>query len=202
MSSKISSGLLGGGSRRRTLRFESLEQRRLLAVVSVSNNLDIVNGATASIEALLNDDGGDGISLREAIEAANRTPGRDQINFNFGHPGPETIVLTNGELHITQALAIENEGPGLVSIDAQERSRIMRIDSFNDPSGVTLTELTLTGGRLVNDANFGGAILANNLYLFINDSVVEGNSTNGRTRPRSNFGNAFPEVMFMCCSTT
>jgi len=88
--------------------------------------------------------------LRQPIEH----PGRDHINFNFGHPGPETILLTNGELHITQALAIENEGPGLVSIDAQERSRIMRIDSFNDPSGVTLTELTLTGGRLVNDADF------------------------------------------------
>jgi len=58
MSNKISSGLLGGGSRPRKLRFEYLEQRRLLAVVSVSNKLDIVNGATASIEALLNDDGG------------------------------------------------------------------------------------------------------------------------------------------------
>src|SRR5262245_29545193 len=106
MSSRISSSLPGGGSRLRKLRFEYLEPRRLLAVVSVSNNLDIVNGATASIEALLNNDGGDGISLREAIEAANKTPGRDQINFNFAQPGPQTIGLTNGELHISQALAI------------------------------------------------------------------------------------------------
>jgi hypothetical protein len=54
----------------RRLRFEPLEDRRLLASVAVSNNLDVVNGNTSSIAALI---ANDGISLREAILAANAT---------------------------------------------------------------------------------------------------------------------------------
>ncbi len=49
--------------------------------VPVTNNTDIVNGDTSSIANLLLNDGGDGISLREAINAANNTPGADTINL-------------------------------------------------------------------------------------------------------------------------
>ena len=99
-------------SRSRKLRIEHLEERRLLATVTVSNNLDIVNGDTTTIVALMNNDGGDGISIREAIEATNNSPGADEINFDFGHDGPETILLTAGELRIFQALTISGGAPG------------------------------------------------------------------------------------------
>ena len=59
--------------------------------VVVNNTTDTVNGSTASIAALIANDGGDGISLREAITAANNTAngvgGADRIHFN--------IALTN-----------------------------------------------------------------------------------------------------------
>ena len=51
--------------------FEALEDRRLLAMVTVGNSLDLVNGDTSSIANLIASPGVDGISLREAISAAN-----------------------------------------------------------------------------------------------------------------------------------
>src|SRR5262245_36854873 len=125
MSRKRSSQLPVCRFRSRKLRIEHLEERRLLATVTVTNNLDVVNGDTATIAALVNNDGGDGISIREAIEATNNSPGADEINFDFGHDGPETILLASGELRIFQALTISGGEPGLVTIDAQQKSRIM-----------------------------------------------------------------------------
>jgi hypothetical protein len=171
-------------SRPRKLRIENLEPRHLLATVTITNNLDIVNGDTSSVEALLNDNGGDGISIREAIEATNSSSGDDEINFDFGHDGSETIILTAGELRISEALTITGDGPDLITIDAQQNSRIMRIDNFGtfvDDFEVTLSGLTLTGGRTSTGGGTGGAILAANLYLVINGSIIEGNYTTGST---------------------
>ena len=94
----------------RKLRLEPLEPRHLLATVTVGTNLDVVNGDTSSIMALEMNDGGDGISLREAILATNNTEGADEIVFDFGHDGPEVILLTEGELQITDALTITGMG--------------------------------------------------------------------------------------------
>ncbi len=55
----------------------------LTNVVTVTNTNDTVNGTTSSISALNASNGGDGISLREAITAANSTSGIDTINFNI-----------------------------------------------------------------------------------------------------------------------
>lgn len=56
----------------------------LLATVTVTNKNDVVNGDTGSIALLIANTGGDGISLREAILAANNTAGLDTISFNIG----------------------------------------------------------------------------------------------------------------------
>ena len=58
-----------------------LEDRRLLAVLTVDTELDVI-------------DFNDGVtSLREAIFATNTVPGADEIVFDFGHDGPATILL-------------------------------------------------------------------------------------------------------------
>ena len=80
---------------------EALEDRRLLAV-TVGNGDDIVNGDVSSIAALVADDGGDGISLREAIDASNNTAGADEIEFAPTVIG--NISLTNGQLAVTDEL--------------------------------------------------------------------------------------------------
>src|SRR3954463_16331779 len=81
---------------RRALRYEPLEDRRLLAVVTVDTLADTVafnDGHT---------------SLREAIFATNTVAGANTINFapSLTANGPATILLNQGELKITDALTI------------------------------------------------------------------------------------------------
>ena len=57
------------------------------ANVTVTTTADELNGNTASIAALIGTPGGAGISLREAIIAANNTAGADTILFNAATNG-------------------------------------------------------------------------------------------------------------------
>ena len=117
----------------RPLRVELLEDRRLLAVVTVDTDLDVV-------------DFNDGVtSLREAIFATNTVPGADEIVFDFGHDGPATILLEHGELEITDELSITGDGPDLLTIDAQQQSRIFNITA--ETGDFTIAGMTLTGGQ-------------------------------------------------------
>ena len=59
----------------------------LLAVVTVDQIADVVNGTTTSVAWLIGNDGGDGISLREAILATNADIGLDEIHFEITDPG-------------------------------------------------------------------------------------------------------------------
>ena len=93
-----------------TLNFDRLENRNLLAAVTVSNAGDVTNGNTNSIAALIANNGGDGISLREATIAANNTTGADSISFAqavFTGGAASVIRLTQGELVINDALTID-----------------------------------------------------------------------------------------------
>jgi len=67
-------------------------------VVMVSNTSDIVNGDTTSINALINNPGLDGISLREAIMASNNTSGPKVIRFLPALAGATISVSPNGNL--------------------------------------------------------------------------------------------------------
>ncbi|MEX2316869.1 MAG: choice-of-anchor Q domain-containing protein [Pirellulales bacterium] len=133
---------------RRSLRFEPLEDRRLLAVFTVSN---------------LNDTGAD--SLRAAIDAANSsliTP--DTIQFSVSG----TIHIESQLPTITDDLVILGPGQHLLTIDAGHGAdnlfatgdgfRIFNIDNGNSGTfiDVTLSELTLTGGDTAKGADGGG----------------------------------------------
>ena len=159
--------------RSRSLRFENLEDRRLLAVVTVDTNQDVV-------------DFNDGVtSLREALFATNLVGGADEIQFDFGHDGPETIVLTLGELAISDDLTINGPGADLLTIDAsgndptpdENNGDGSRIFNINDGSSATsidveLLGLTLTGGDAPGD---GGAIFSRE-NLSVTGSTISGNS--------------------------
>src|ERR1035437_6589699 len=79
------------------------------ATVTVTSTTDISDGDTSSISALIATPGPDGvISLREAITAANNTPGADTINFNIAGSGVKTIFLLTSKLPpITEAVTID-----------------------------------------------------------------------------------------------
>ena len=172
----------------RRLRLEPLEDRRLLAAVTVGNLNDIVDGDVTSIAALIGTPGADGVSLREAILAANADAAADTIDFAV----TGTIQLTNvghaGELAITKSITIDGPGASLLMIRAYagtttsgNGSRLFRIDD----GAATLKDvfvggLTFTGGdrTSLSDGADGGAII-NSENLTLTGCTISGNQLSG-----------------------
>jgi len=164
---------------------EPLEERRMLAVLTVTTNQDVVDFADGQL------------SLREAIFVANTVVGADEIKFDFGHDGPETIVLTQGELVITDSLVIRGAGAALLTIDASgndptpdstledgvntndgDGSRVFNVNDLLplQASNVSIRGVTLTGADFLGD---GGAIYsAENLTIV--ESTISGNVSTSR----------------------
>ena len=171
----------------RCLNVEHLEDRRLLAAVTVTNNLDLVNGDTSSIPNLIATPGADGISLREAIEAANTDAAADTIDFDLSLSG-DTIFLTLGELVVANNLQIDGPAGELLTIDASgndptpgqnigDGSRVFNVDDGDDGTilSVTLSRLEVTGG----DVNGTGGGINTRENLSIIDSLITANSATG-----------------------
>jgi hypothetical protein len=166
---------------KRSLRFERLEAKQVFAIVTVDTPIDVT-------------DFSDGLtSLREAIFATNIVPGPDEIVFDFWHGNQETILLTQGELQITDSLKISGPGAELVTIDARgndptpaekngDGSRVFYVGTHwrTGEISVTIRGLTLTGG----DTDLGGAIYATAggapLNLAIEISVIKENASSAR----------------------
>ena len=149
----------------RRLRIESLEDRRMLAVFSVSNL----------------DDGGSG-SLRQAILDANDESGADSIHFNGAlFSSPQTIALASALPTITEAVVITGPGHQLLTLDAGNGSdhlpgtgdgfRLLDIDDANASqfASVTVQGLTLTGGDV---SGAGGAISSRENMTIIDVAIV------------------------------
>lgn len=160
--SRISPACHRSGTARagRRLRFEPLEARRLLAI-TVDTIDDVV-------------DANDGLtSLREAVVTANATAGADTIEFapSLTAGGRATIALERGEFEITEAVSIVGPGAKLLTIDAQQRSRIFNFTA--NAGDLSLSGMTLTHGRV---ADSGGAIRSlTGGELRLEGLVVEGN---------------------------
>jgi hypothetical protein len=117
-------------------------------------------------------------SLRQAVLDANAAAGLDEIVFAPGLEG--TITLTLGEMLITDDLVVSGPGASVLTVSGHGASRIFNAD--DGTAGlidVTLSGLTLTGGR----SDGGGAIFASeNLAILastISDSSVSGGSCGG-----------------------
>ena len=165
------------------LRFETLEDRRLLASVTVTNASDVTNADTSSITALIADNGGDGISLREAVEASNNTVGSDTISFD-ALLAAQTITLGGTDIEITESVTIDATSlTSHVTLNGNLQSRIFDITAAT--GDFTLTGLTLTGGRTATAAysdssQAGGAIRSlSSGNLTLDQTTVSGNGTAG-----------------------
>ena len=192
--------------------FEALEDRRLLATLTDNSSLDLVDGDTSSVAALINSPGADGISLREAIVASNNTDGADTVTFdsNVFTGGADSLIrLTNGELEITDSLTIDASNAVDVTItgdangddvtDASfitdvgasfggiagaaddlldDNSRVLNFSSTT-PADLTLSGLTITGGRTTDERASGGGLLFSSAdgRLSLTNSTISGNST-------------------------
>ena len=137
----------------------------LLATVSVTTFEDTVNGATSSIEELKADDGGDGISLREAVLAANSS-GVD-LDTIFLEAGIYELTQGNS-LDIFTNIEIIGVSAGDTTIDGLKLGdRVINQAAHS----ITLRELTITGGN-PSDNNGGGGILVRGGSSAVLDRVV------------------------------
>src|SRR5262245_64833570 len=101
----------------------------------------------STFTVLNNDDSGAG-SLRDAVLAAEVSPGADLIQFARHVRG--TITLTTGELFISTDLTIEGPGATQLRVSGNDASRIFTVIGGGDESTaitVGISDLTITHGR-------------------------------------------------------
>jgi hypothetical protein len=185
------------------LHCEPLEDRRMLANVMVGNLNDVVNGTTTSIAALIATPGADGISLREAILAANAdttfNDPADTIDFSV----TGTIQLTNvghaGEIVISSNLTINGPGADVLLIRAFDPSlaigngaRIFNIQVPIATRTVALSGLTLTGGDVASA--YGGGAILNRENLTITGCTIENNRATDRGGGITNMGGSLSVI--------
>lgn len=121
-------------------------------------------------------------TLREAVNAANRMPGSQSIQFDLGE-APQTITLDGNELKLTDDVSLLAPIGNLITIDAGGRSRVIQV-----APGVTaiISDLNLTGGNanprgdeveLADGAGWidGGAILNDRGFLTVTRTEIYGN---------------------------
>lgn len=119
-------------------------------------------------------------SLRDAVTHANTEAGADSITFDptfFSADTPRTIVLTSGDIDISDTLTIKGPGRDILTIDGNSMSRIFNISDSSSATDrpVKILGVTLTGG---STASTGGAIYSEE-SLTVANSAVMGNSATG-----------------------
>lgn len=128
-------------------------------------------------------------TLRDAIASA---ASGDSIMFDPGLAYPATITLAGQELLIYKSLNIVGPGPGQLTIDGNQQSRIVEIalNATVSISGIRLFHGTSQGSPGAGDtasqpatnggAAFGGAVLINSgASLALDQCVLDGNSATG-----------------------
>ena len=120
--------------------------------IIVSTTSDVYDGNVGSIELLIANPGADGlISLREAITAANNTPGTDTITFGVnGTFTLSSIAGTGddnndkGDLDLKDSLVIVGNGSGNTIISGFGTDRVF--DLRSGAGTVAMSGLTIQGG--------------------------------------------------------
>ena len=136
-----------------------IEFSGLLATVTVDIVADEFDGNTSSIANLIATPGGTGISLREAIVAANNTGGADNIHFNIAGAGPHSIAVgAGGFVDITEAVTIDGTtepdfaGTPIIELNGT---------SAGSSSGLTIAAANTTVKGLVINRFSGNGIVLN-----------------------------------------
>ena len=114
-------------------------------------------------------------SLRGAIANANGTATSDAINFDAAvFASPQTIVLTNGELTITNngLAAINGTGERRLTISGNNTSRVFFV---NDNAQLKLGDLKVANGTDAGDYAGGGISNGTNSRLTLTNVVVSDN---------------------------
>ncbi|PNY36817.1 hypothetical protein C2E31_10670, partial [Rhodopirellula baltica] len=153
-----------------------------LATITVTTFADELDGNTTDISSLQASSGGSGISLREAIIAANNTAGADTIILGDGVylldiAGQFDDAGSTGDLDILSDITISGNGASLTSIDASSLSdRIFHVQSGGT---LSIDSLTLSGASSGTETGAAAYVQGT---LTATDTVISGNTvgnTNG-----------------------
>jgi CSLREA domain-containing protein len=124
-------------------------------------------------------------TLREAITAANNSPGEDSINFSL--PANATITLNGNQLPIISGtLTIDGSTAVNLTINGDNESRVFVIDEAPPPYPrpgksdrvggiVTINDLTIING---ND-DYGGTISNSGNLVLVDNILSDGNAIYG-----------------------
>ena len=152
---------------------ETLEDRRVLAVLVVNNPYDIVGGAPYPG------------SFRHIMEIANSNGEADTVVFAdfLFDSGPVYIGLSGGEaggeIAITEEESLTIIGPSArtLTIAAAGNSRLFSIDDASDDNlqNISISGVTLSGGNPDNDDREGrGGVIYNKENLNLEEVVITG----------------------------
>jgi len=109
-------------------------------------------------------------TLREAINAANASSNTaDTINFQAGLTG--TIMLSSGQLGITDSVTINGPGTNVITVSGNNASRVFAI---NTGISVGIGGVTITGGN-VNES--GGGIYSAGTLTVTHAAVLNNHAT-------------------------
>jgi hypothetical protein len=171
----------------------SMTQRGLATDITVTTTVDAINGDTTSIQTLLNNTGGDGISLREAVIAANNTAafaphrillpaGTYQLTIDGtleSYPADDTV----GDLDITRSGTTIEGADAATTIIRQTtmNDRVIEVNPNLDSGFIfTIQKVTIQGGRETTGVGGGGIISGATLnQTFVTDCIFTANSVSG-----------------------
>ena len=163
----------------------------LLAVITVDTTADVVNGDTSSVANLIASDGGDGISLREAIIATNNTAGTDTIFFNIPDPlvsGAHTISVLSALPDITDTVIIDGTsepdyaGSPMIELDGTSAGagvdglRLVVGSDGSTIQGLVIQNFDHNGILLQSGSN---TIAGNYIGLDADGTTIAGNNISG-----------------------
>ncbi|MEO1496502.1 MAG: choice-of-anchor Q domain-containing protein [Planctomycetota bacterium] len=112
-------------------------------------------------------------SLREAVLLANATPGLDTITFDASL-ADETILLTEGDLTISDSITVQGLGADRLTVSAGGASRIFN-EVGNGQRIIEINDITLADGA--SPGGGGGALFTNGGVVTFNRVVMIGNSS-------------------------
>ncbi len=172
--------------KKRGLRCEQLEDRRLLATFTVMNNLDAGAG-----------------SLRQAVIDSNALAGADIINFAPAVQG-QTINLTTQMdavtvtgLLVTDSVTIDASAGAMVTISGNDTFRIFKIDDGAATNKVVeFRNLRIQGGNANNEAwtsNFlnrrGGGVDNREAFTLRDSEIINNRGRRGGGLSSAGIGN-------------